>query len=271
MNLRPVFKGIWKWMKHNSTKLLAGGAITAEVLGFWFMHKEAPVAHERLKELPPDAKWYEKVKVAGPVYLPAIGMLVLSCGCIVGGCAVGERKAAIMAGLYSASEASIRRLEQKLVNEVGPEKAKELHDAAAEDLAKANPPKPDRSNVKKTGKGDKLFFERRTGQWFESSYQAVKNDEVDFNRYLLEKCGAGLDFNEWLDTLGAEYSGFADMFGFNIDHRLCLIITDEHKLEDGEQYYIIDYADGPGYGPVMYNGRKGIEFRRCEDCWPDDV
>lgn len=268
MNLKPFFKSAWGLIKRNSTKILAGGAIAAEVLGFYFMHKEAPVVRKRLDALPEGTKWYEKVKVAGPVYLPAIGMLVLSTGCIVGGCALGERKAAIMASLYSASEASIRRLEEKLVDEIGPEKAKELHDAAVEDLAKANPPSP--SNVKLTGKGDQLFFERRTGQWFRSDYNAVINAATTFNGYLLEKCGAGLDFNEWLECLGAERSEFGDYWGFNVDHKLNLSLTDSHKTETGEQYFIIDYIDNHGYGPVMYNGKRGLEFYRSEDCYPPE-
>lgn len=269
MNLKPYFNGLWKWTKRNSTKLLAAGAITAEALGFWFMHKEAPVVRDRLEELGPDAKWYEKVKVAGPVYLPAIGMLALSVGCIIGGCAMGEKKAAIMASLYSASEASLRRLEEKVVKEIGPEKAKELHDKAAEDLAKANPPEP--KNIKKTGKGNDLFYETRTGQWIESDYNAVLNDAVIFNEYLLQKCGAGLDFNEWLDCLGGERSVFGDFWGFNIDHKLKIYLTDDHKTDTGRQYYIINYVDCGEYGPIMYNGKRGMEFRRSEDCFPDEI
>ena len=270
MNLKPFFSGMWKWVKHNSTKLLAGGAIATEIAGFWFMHKEAPVARERLDELPPDAKWYEKVKVAGPVYLPAIGMLVLSCGCIVGGCALGERKAAIMAGLYSASEASIRRLEQKLVKEIGPEKAKELHAAAAEDLAKANPPKP--NDILETGFGNKLFYERMTGQWFRSSYEAVKNAQADFNLMLSNNDGKEYDFNEWLDTLGINHATFGEYFRFDKHSTLCLIITDDHRSEDGEQYYILDYSQTPGYGPVLYNGKQRSYFTAYSDCYPyDDV
>lgn len=276
MNLKPIFKGLWGWTKRNSTKILAGGAIIAEALGFYFMHKEAPVVHERLKELPPDAKWYEKIKVAGPVYLPAIGMMALSMGCIIGGCAAGEKKAAIMAGLYSASEASLRRLEQKVVKEIGPEKAKELHDAAVEDLAKQNPPK--KEYTIETGFGNKLFFERMTGQWFRSSYEAVKNAQADFNLALADdKREIVLDFNDWLDYLagpsgGPEHAKFGEYFCFHRESPLLLVISDDHKYEDGEQYYIVDYSQSPGYGPVLYNGKPPRKaFNSYDDCFPYGV
>lgn len=272
MIFKPVLNNLWKWTKRNSTKLLAAGAITAEALGFWFMHKEAPVVRDRLEELGPDAKWYEKVKVAGPVYLPAIGMLALSVGCIIGGCAMGEKKAAIMASLYSASEASLRRLEEKVVKEIGPEKAKQLHDKAAEDLAKANPPTP--KNIIETGNGDKLFFEKMTGQWFRSSYEAVKNAQADFNLALSDDNRAwSPDFNEWLDYLkgpkgGPEHAKFGEYFMFNKQSPLLLSIGDDHFTENGEQYYIIDYVSSPGYGPVLYNNKSIKIFNVYDDCYP---
>lgn len=262
MNLRPIFHGLWSWTKRNSTKLLAAGAITAEAMGFWFMHKEAPIVQKRLEELGPDAKWYEKIKAAGPVYLPAIGMLMLSTGCIVGGCVAGERKAAIMASLYSASEASLRRLEKKVVEELGPDKAQELHDKAAEEVAQMNPPKPE--DIVCTGKGNQLCYEVMTGQWFRSSLPAIENDSAVFNKYLIGKCWA--DFNDWLhDGLGINRAKLADYVGFNLDHLVILNITDSHRTIDGESYHIIDYIDGP----VMYDGKPGKEFSRCEDCYPD--
>lgn len=276
MNLRPFFKGMLHWMKMNSTKLLAGGAIATEIAGFWLMHKEAPIVNERLKKLPKDAKILDKIKVAGPVYLPAIGMLLLSGGCIIGGCAAGEKKAAIMAGLYSASEASLRRLERKMVKELGPEKAQELHDAAVEELTKQNPPKQE--NIIETGLGDKLFFERMTGQWFRSSYEAVKNAQADFNLSLTDdKREVLFDFNEWLDYLkgpkgGPEHAKFGEYFCFNRESPLLLVITDDHKYEDGEQYYILDYSQTPGYGPVLYNGQPArSSFNAYSDCFPYGV
>jgi hypothetical protein len=264
MNLRPIFHGLWQWTKRNSTKLLAAGAITAEAMGFWFMHKEAPIVQKRLEELGPDAKWYEKIKVAGPVYLPAIGMLLLSTGCIVGGCAVGERKAAIMASLYSASEASLRRLEQKVVDEIGPEKAQELHDKAAEDLAKQNPPTSPKE-VKLTGKGNFLCYEVMTGQWFRSDVPAIKNDAAIFKDYTMANIWA--DFNEWLDCLGIEKAEFGDYFGFNVDEPLLLKLSSELKTTDGEPYVIVDYVKKP----VMCTGKRPMEFSRWEDGYPEST
>lgn len=272
MNLKPLINGVWKWTKRNSTKLLAAGAITAEAVGFWFMHKRAPIVRDRLEELGPDAKWYEKVKVAAPVYWPAVLMFLMSSGCVVGGLKVGEKKAAIMASLYSASEASIRRLEEKMVEKLGPEKAKELHDKAAEELAKENPPAPNK--IIETGNGNKLFFELMTGQWFRSSYEAVKNAQADFNLMIADpQKEKKLDWNDWADFIGIEHAKFGEYFMFDKESPLLVNITDDHESETGEQYYILGYCQSPGYGPVLYNGQGSRKyFNSFSDCYPyDDV
>lgn len=264
MNLKPIFRTILNWTKRNSTKILAGGAIVAETLGFYFMHREAPIVRKKLDALPEGAKWFDKVKAAGPVYLPAIGMLILSSGCIVGSVAMGERKAAIMASLYSASEASLRRLEKKIAEEYGTEKVNELHEKAREEVAMENPPmEPD--DIVCTGKGNQLCYEAMTGQWFRSSLPAIENDAAVFNKYLIGQCWA--DFNEWLtDGLGIERAKLADFVGFNLDHLVILKVSDSHKMVNGECYHIIDYVDGP----VIYNGKKPKNFSECDSCYPDD-
>ena len=264
MVVKSFLKTVWKWTKRNSPRLLAGGAITSTALGYFFMHKEAPIVRKKLDELPEDATIWDKVKVGGPVYLPAILMFLMSSGCIVGGCAVGEKRAAIMASLYSASEASIRRLEKKMVEELGEEKTQELHDKASEEAALLNAPE-NPNDIICTGKGNQLCYELMTGQWFRSSLPAIENDAAIFNKHLVHNCW--MDFNDWLtDGLGISRARFAEFFGFNLDHMVTLKISDSHRLVDGESYHIIDYCGGP----VMYNGKRGIEFSACDDCYPGE-
>ena len=133
-----------------------------------------------------------------------------------------------------------------------------------EDLAKENP--PSKSKVTETGFGDKLFFERMTGQWFRSSYETVKNAQADFNLVLADPSrDIWLDFNDWMDYLGIEHAKFGEYFGFHRQSPLLLIITDEHISDTGEQYYILDYTQSPGYGPVLYNGEHGRSFNAYND------
>lgn len=188
MNLKPFFKSIWSFCTKNSTKLLAAGAIISEAFGFYMMHKEAPIVHERLKELPPDANWKDKVKVAGPIYIPAAALFLLSSTCVVGGCVSGEKKIAMLTSLYSASQAAIQKCEDELVARVGPEGAKQVKNEMVKEFLTSEEPKKetnydpfDDNNVYHTGKGSQKFKAPFTGAIFTSSLEAVKNDIAEFN------------------------------------------------------------------------------------------
>ena len=72
MSVKTILRALLRWGRRNSRKLLAGSAIAAEALSLWFMNKEAPIAKKRLDQLEPDASLWTKIKMAGPVYIPAI-------------------------------------------------------------------------------------------------------------------------------------------------------------------------------------------------------
>ena len=259
MNVRPLLKGLWGWTKRNSTKILAGGAIVAEALGFYFMHKEAPIVRDRLEELPEGSKWYEKLKVAGPIYLPAIGMFILSSGRVIGGCAMGERKAAIMASLYSASEASLRRLEKKMMEEIGEERAGKVHAKVAQDVL--NERGFSEEEVENTGKGNTLFFEPWTGRYFRSSLDAVKNDVADYNKDVTSRCWA--TFNDFFDYIGIRNAKCADGVGYNLDHKLEVVYIEGSVTHTKELCWVMRYIEDP----LLYNGKHMRNFSECENCY----
>lgn len=260
MNLRPFIKGAWMWCCKHAPKLLAGTAIAAEALGFYFMHKEAPVVNDRLKALPEGATWKDKFKAAGPVYLPAAGMLVLSAGCIIGGCTLGEHRVAMMASLYSASEAVLRKYEEQAIDKLGKEKAEELHKAVAQEvLEDAN---IDPSQILNTGKGNTLFYDPLTGRAFRSSIEAVKNDSLEFKKYILNNMWGSV--NDWYDELGIEHAKLADIVGWNVDHNINPWY--QEGSYNGELCWVIRHLEEP----VMYNGKQPKSFDCCEACYPED-
>lgn len=240
MNFKAIGRLIGDWCKKNSTKILAGVAIASEAVGFWFMHKEAPIVRDRLDELPEDAKWYDKIKVAGPVYLPAIGMFLLSSGSIVGGCVIGDRKIAAATALYSVTDAALRKTEEKLVEVLGDEKAKEVHQAVADDILKRDPVKP--NEVALTGSGNVLFYEPLSGRYFRSSLDAVKNANVDFKAYVVRHIWGSA--NNWYTFLGIEKAAFANYFGWNVEHNMSAYFDEGHTT-DGELCWVIRHINKP--------------------------
>lgn len=191
MNIKPLFKGFWAWAKRHSGKLLAGGAIISEVFGYYLMHKEAPIVRDRLDELDDDATWKEKFKVAAPVYLPAAVLLLVSSGCIIGGCVSGERKIALLTSLYSASEAAIRKCEDELVARVGPEQAKDVKQKAIREFVKDDT--YDDNQIIYTNKGSDIFHEPFSGRYFTSDKKHVQEDIGEFERMIISEDEASVN------------------------------------------------------------------------------
>lgn len=240
MNTKMIFKTIGHWMKKNSSKILASTAIAAEAVGFYFMHKEAPVVKEKINALPEDATWKDKIKTAAPVYLPAMGMLLLSSGCIVGSCVAGERKAALLSGLYTASEAALSKYEQKVIDTIGKDKAQEIHDEIAKDLMNEKP--CSQMNVYATGSGDQLFYEPLSGRYFTSEKLEVEAAVNRCNRTIIGDMW--ITSNEWFEELGLEPVGLGELFGWNVDHLMDIHFSPA-ETPDNRTCFVIGYTNSP--------------------------
>lgn len=250
MNVKLLVRTAGRWCKNNAGKIFAGCAIITEMLGFWFMHKEAPIVRDRLDALGDGANWKDKIKAAGPVYLPAMGMLILSTGSIIGGCVAGERKAAILTSLYTASEAALRKYERKVVDKLGREKAQEIQDAIAQDYIRDNPPSAAGTKVYATGNGDKLIFDPLSGRYFTSEPRKIIDAMNKMNHRLISEMWVSV--NEWYEELGLEPVGLGDDKGWNTDHMIDIPDDPDSwttaQSQDNVPCFLITYYNRP----VMY-------------------
>lgn len=216
MNLKPLISAVGNFCKRHSTKILAGGAIVAQGVGYYFMHKEAPIVHERLKALPEGATPMDKIKVAAPVYLPALGMLLLSSGCIVGGVISGERKVAVVSGLYTASQAALTKFEDEMKADVGEEKTQQAKAEAVRAFLTDNSDGEKTQTVPvNTGEGSDLFQDPFTGTWFYSSRASIENGVATFNRNLMSEIWANV--NDLLDCWHLPECKLGGYVGWNAD------------------------------------------------------
>jgi len=242
MAFKQILKTVGHWIGKNSTKLLAAGAITSELLGFYFMHKEAPIVRDRIKALPEGATWKDKVKVATPVYLPAIAMGIISSGCIIGGCAAGEYKAALLSGLCSTSQTFVEKYERQLAEKVGPEVLTEAKTKAAAETMK--PQIADENTIIYTGYGDDIFKEPFTERFFTSNIEAVNNGVAEYNRDLTGSISESV--NCLLDKWGVPAAELGKYFCYNAD-----------DLYDRAGKKGLDISFEPGFAP---NGRPCLNI-----------
>lgn len=213
MNTRPFLKAIASWCRRHSTKILAGAAIAAEAAGFYFMHREAPVVRDRLNELPEDAKFIDKFKAAAPVYIPSAGMFLLSSGAIVGGCALGEHRVAMLTSLYTASETMLHKCEEKIVEKYGKEEAKAMKEEAVKEVLHNQASTG--NEIIYTGNGLDVFFEGYSGRYFASSREAVDRGIAEFEKRLHSDIWCSL--NQLYDCWDIPRTDLGGYFGWNAD------------------------------------------------------
>lgn len=242
MNFKPLLKAGMNFLKKHSTKILAGGAIVSEIFALYFVHKKAPEVKEKLNALPENAKPIDKIKTAVPLYLPAIGMLIVSGSCVIGCCAVGEMHAAAMANLAMISEARLSKYEDKVKEVIGEDKAKEVKQTIAEDAMNARQAiQP--HDIITTEYGGDLFFDEWSGRYFTSSWAFIKQAVSEFNGMLggVNMWGTVNDFYCHLGIPTIPAGGYA---GWNVDYRLTIDRDDKHTA-DGRPVGVLIYYNPP--------------------------
>ena len=256
--LKRMFRMLLKFCKKHSTKILAGSALVSEIIGFYFMHKRAPIARKKLDELPPDAGLLDKIKVAGPIYLPAGIMLAISGACIVGGCAVGEAKLTAMTNIAMASDAALHRYEQKMIETMGPENAQKVHEEIAKDIMAERPIAS--QEIIPTTHGVDLFFDPLSGRYFQSSANFIQKAVAKMNNDLSSP-EMWVTVNDWYYELGLPHAKLAGLCGWNVDHPLKVEI-DWYSHDDGRPCGNLIYFEAPR----LYDD-ENLNSKSCDRIW----
>ena len=126
----------------------------------------------------------EIVKTVWELYLPGVGILLVTVTSALGNAHINAKKLATVTGLYAASQADIQAFKTKAKEILGEGKEKKIEDEVERDRVDKNPPPPE-DEIVKTGHGDQLFMFGWTGKYFRCNpdYIALKvkelNDEME--------------------------------------------------------------------------------------------
>ena len=119
----------------------------------------------------------EIVKTVWKCYIPTIGMVLLTTTAIIGNGRINAKKIAVLTSALAGSQNSLKLLESKMAEEIGPKKAQKVVDAAKSEEARQNLPKNE-NDIITTGNGQQLFFLKDYGQWIRSSYEGIQLAEL---------------------------------------------------------------------------------------------
>lgn len=125
----------------------------------------------------------EVLETVWKCYIPTIGMVILTTTAILCNGRINAKRIAVLTSAYSGSVEMIKKIEEKMSEQIGPKKTQKAVDEAEAAIAKANAPS-NRNDIIATGKGTNLFYCATTGQWFYSDYHGIELAEMKVQKIV---------------------------------------------------------------------------------------
>ena len=242
------------WKRHGSTVLSVAGGIGV-VLTTVSAVKATPKALESLEEAKEEKgeelTRIEKIKIAGPKYVPSILIGTGTIACIMGANIMNKRHQAALVSAYALVDSSFKEYKQKLKELYGEETHNNVVDAIALEKAKevgitAECMCANSSLTDDEACGEPvLFYDEYSNRYFESTIEQVITAEYHFNRNFVLRGFALL--NELYEFLGLETTDYGSEVGWTIEDELYWVDFNHRKviLDDGLECYILETPWGP--------------------------
>lgn len=181
------------------------GVVATSVMAVRATPKALRLLDEAKKEKGEDLTKLESVRIAGPVYIPAILVGASTITCIFSANMLNQRKQAALTSAYALLDSSYKEYKNKV---------KELYGDDANDHIQTEMAKDKYADSDITIDEDKqLFFDEFSGRYFESTMADVLRAEYAVNKQIAEWGSAYL--NDYYEFLGIPVADYGDHLGWS--------------------------------------------------------
>lgn len=241
-NLLIVSKRFVK--KNSSTILTVLGA--AGVVGTAVMAVKATPKAMELIEIAEEEKGeeltkWEKVQIAGPVFIPTVVIGAATMGCIFGANILNKRSQAALMSAYALLDTTHKEYKNKVKELYGEDGDKLIRAAVAKD----NYEEEDQEEYED---GKTLFYDEFSKRYYRVTKETQLRAEYEINKMLSQSGGASLnDYYDLLEIDRQDYGEFmgwsaAQMYEMYWDGWLYFHHT-KVDMDDGIECYIVDYTE----------------------------
>ncbi len=237
MSLSQILNSVSRSVERNLPAILTGLGVTGFVTTVVIAVKATPAAdqchsrHTRTRADIQDEPEYEyddetrkkllrddileEAKELAPMYLPVVGMGLVSIACFVGASKVHADRQATLLAAYSLSEKTLATYQEKVKERLGEDMHKEALDSTMRDIVRETEA-PEGTLVVMEGKF--RFYDTVLGRYFYSTREEIMGAESEINRRLLMETRVPL--SEFYSTMGIEDHGnVTDCMGWDISSR----------------------------------------------------
>ena len=201
-------KGI-RFISKNSNVILTAGSIAGAILSTAFAIKGTIKAVKLVEEKQVSGK-KEIIKTVWKCYIPTVGMVLMTTIVIACNGRINSKRLAMVTSLYSTSQKALQEYQEKVVDTIGERKEQKIrNDIDKDHLDQIQAPPEDQ--IIKTGKGDFLFRDDWSGQWFRSNPDAIENARLKTLQNMKEDIEGGIVYLQYAyEQLGLKNCGCAD-------------------------------------------------------------
>lgn len=232
------------FMKKNAPTIITSiggvGVVSTAVMAAKATPKAMLVLEEAETAKGEELTRFEKVKIAGPVYIPTMLMGAATIVCIFGANTLNQRNQAALTSAYAMVSNSYQEYKKKVVELYGEDGEVRV----VQEVAK------DKYDGETATRDTELFYDEFSGRFFNSTVESVQRAEYMINRDLVMQDWATVnDFYGYLnvphvdggDTIGWSTPMNSDMYWQPwVDFSHLKIVDD-----DGLEYYILRMYQEP--------------------------
>lgn len=234
------------FLKRNSSTILtcvgAIGVVATTVMAVKATPKATTLLQKAKEEKGEDLTAFEKIQVAGPVYIPTVVTGAATIACIFGANVLNKRQQASLMSAYALLDNSYKDYRNKVKELYGDE----ADQTVKNEIAKDEYEKTDIS----VDDGKQLFFDYFSNRYFESTMEDVLRAEYQVNKIMANRDYVYL--NEFYDELGLEPIDAGNKLGWSSGSCLACYwenwINFHHEnveMEDGLECCIITMLSEP--------------------------
>lgn len=236
-----------KFLKRNSATILtcvgAAGVVATTVTAVKATPKALALLDQAAEEKGEDLTTVEKVKIAGPAYIPTAILGVGTLACIFGANVLNKRGQASLMSAYALVDSSYKDYKKKVDEIYGKEGGEQIRAEIAKDKYKEYPSKPMDADKR-------LYYDFYSSRYFESTPLEIQKAEYEMNRVLmLDDC---VSVNNWYALLDMESLEHGDDIGWttyeNMDSYWQTWIDFHHEpvvMDDGLECVIVSFGQDP--------------------------
>lgn len=232
--MKPVIKKARNLLHRNASDLLLVGGVGCILGGGALAIRRTPKAVKLLEENKEKEK-LDKVKVVAPLFVPAVGLVVVGITQIICARNITKNKLAAITTAYTISDKAYKTYRDKVKEMVEPEKYEDIQKEIVRETVNKNPANKENINIS----GDKvLIYDNSSDRYFEGTLNEIEKAINTLNKRM--RTNMTISLNEFYNEIGLNRTKTGEYLGWHIDKDEIEIYTGSGIADDGRPYIFLE-------------------------------